>query len=91
MRLLMNTKFLAVTGGIASLLILSMQSWAGHSWGSYKWDDADGTLDLVLVDNLTQAHWSSALVVATNDWNTWSWDNDGSSGNILNSVAEFHG
>jgi hypothetical protein len=90
MQLLKKTKCFVLCSGVVSLLICSMHSWADHSWGNYKWDDTDGTLDLVLADNLTQTHWSSALGVATHDWNVWSWDNGGSSGDVLNSVLSLN-
>jgi hypothetical protein len=77
------------TVAIALLILFSIHTRADHAWGSYTWDDTDGTLDLVLVDNLTQSYWSSALAVATSDWNSWNWDNDGSSENVLNSVLDL--
>jgi len=89
MSLRVNTVRFMRFGGIALLLVFAMQSRANHYWGSYKWDDTDGTFNLVLVDNLTLSHWSNSLVVATNDWNSWIWDNDGSSGPILNSVMDL--
>jgi hypothetical protein len=86
---LSKAKKLVLASGAIWLLVCSAPSWAGHSWGNYKWNDTDGTLDLLLVDNLTQNYWSTALIVARDDWNFWSWDNDGSTGVILNSVLDL--
>jgi len=101
----MLRRSIVVVAVLAAMLASSqLSASAGHSWSGYHWDDHDGTVELVVVNDLTtyQTEFGQALA----DWNQSpsplnlaiqsgisrpaACDNDGTDGAGTQIVGEIH-